>query len=670
MIEFKHEICSDLAQAKQHEWLETNGLGGFASSTITGLNTRRYHGLLIAATKPPVGRLLLLAKLEETLIIDEQRFDLSVNQYSGAIHPNGHQYLKSFRLDPFPIFTYEIDGVEIEKSVFMLYGENSTVIQYKANKTGRKNVSLEVRPLLAFRDYHSTTHENNAINADWYSTRSGSDGVATTSVISLQPYPDLPELFFAHNACEINSTGNWYRNFEYHEERARGLDFIEDLFNPLVFTFALKARSRAVIIASTQAHDINDVAALQRKELKRRKSVLALAKINAPTANAPGTVPMLVTAADQFIVARGEQKTIIAGYHWFSDWGRDTMIALPGLTLATGRPDIAKSILLEFAQHIDRGMLPNRFPDAGEAPEYNTVDATLWFFEAIRALTEHTNDYEFVRTNFYDVLNDIIDWHVRGTRYNIHVDTDGLLHAGEPGVQLTWMDAKVGDWVVTPRIGKPVEIQALWYNALCIMKDFAIKFGDDEKAREYEAMAARARDSFNQQFWNEAANCLYDVVNGNQRDDALRPNQIFAVSLPHSLLSVEKSSSVIAAIERDLLTPVGLRSLAPSHPNYSGRYEGGILERDGAYHQGTVWAWLMGPFLTAYLKIYGAGGRPKITQWLTGFSTHLQQAGLGQVAEIFAGDAPHTPCGCIAQAWSVAELLRVISAQSKSDNVQ
>ena len=346
------------------------------------------------------------------------------------------------------------------------------------------------------------------------------------------------------------------------------------------------------------------------------------------------------------------------------------MIALPGLTLATGRPEIAKSILLEFAQHIDRGMLPNRFPDAGEAPEYNTVDATLWFFEAIRALIEHTNDYEFVRTNFYDVLNDIIDWHVRGTRYNIHVDTDGLLHAGEPGVQLTWMDAKVGDWVVTPRIGKPVEIQALWYNALCVMKDFAVKFGDDEKAREYEAMAARARDSFNQQFWNEAANCLYDVVNGNQRDDALRPNQIFAVSLPHSLLSVEKSSSVIAAIERDLLTPVGLRSLAPSHPNYSGRYEGGILERDGAYHQGTVWAWLMGPFLTAYLKIYGAGGRPKITQWLTGFSTHLQQAGLGQVAEIFAGDAPHTPCGCIAQAWSVAELLRVISAQSKSDNVQ
>ena len=670
MIEFKHEICSDLAQAKQHEWLETNGLGGFASSTITGLNTRRYHGLLIAATKPPVGRLLLLAKLEETLIIDEQRFDLSVNQYSGAIHPNGHQYLKSFRLDPFPIFTYEIDGVEIEKSVFMLYGENSTVIQYKANKTGRKNVSLEVRPLLAFRDYHSTTHENNAINADWYSTRNGSDGVATTNLISLQPYPDLPELFFAHNACEINSAGNWYRNFEYNEERARGLDFIEDLFNPLVFTFALKARSRAVIIASTQAHDSNDVAALQRKELKRRKAVLTLAKINDPTATAPGTVPMLVTAADQFIVARGEQKTIIAGYHWFSDWGRDTMIALPGLTLATGRPEIAKSILLEFAQHIDRGMLPNRFPDAGEAPEYNTVDATLWFFEAIRALIEHTNDYEFVRTNFYDVLNDIIDWHVRGTRYNIHVDTDGLLHAGEPGVQLTWMDAKVGDWVVTPRIGKPVEIQALWYNALCVMKDFAVKFGDDEKAREYEAMAARARDSFNQQFWNEAANCLYDVVNGNQRDDALRPNQIFAVSLPHSLLSVEKSSSVIAAIERDLLTPVGLRSLAPSHPNYSGRYEGGILERDGAYHQGTVWAWLMGPFLTAYLKIYGAGGRPKITQWLTGFSTHLQQAGLGQVAEIFAGDAPHTPCGCIAQAWSVAELLRVISAQSKSDNVQ
>jgi predicted glycogen debranching enzyme len=642
MIECTQEICRELANANKREWLETNGLGGFASSTITGLNTRRYHGLLIAAMKPPVGRLLMLAKLEETLVIDGERFDLSVNQYPGTVHPNGHQYLKGFRLDPFPIFTYEVEGVEIEKSVFMLHGENTTVIQYKAKQTGRRNVSLEVRPLIACRDYHSTMHENGALNAHVEC----SDGLAT-----VQPYADAPPLHFAHNACAVAPTGYWYHNFEYKEEQARGLDFIEDLFNPLLLTFELKARARAVILASTQAHNVANVAELQRQELKRRKAVLRTALSH------DEFTQQLVTAADQFIVARGAQKTIIAGYHWFSDWGRDTMIALPGLTLTTGRADLAKSILLEFARHIDRGMLPNRFPDAGEPPEYNTVDATLWFFEAIRACAAHTNDYEFIRANIYAVLNDIIDWHVRGTRYGIRVDDDGLLRAGEPGAQLTWMDAKIGDWVVTPRHGKPVEIQALWYNALCVMRDFAEKFGDAERARQYDEMASRAHTSFQQQFWNDATDCLYDVVNGEQRDAAVRPNQIFALSLPHALLTGEKAKRVLAVVERELLTPVGLRSLAPSDPNYILRYSGGILERDGAYHQGTVWAWLLGPFVEAYRKVHNDHARAK--QLLTALWAHLPNAGLGQVAEIFDAEPPHTPRGCIAQAWSVAELLRV-----------
>ncbi len=649
MIECTQEICRDLTQANQREWLETNGLGGFASSTISGLNTRRYHGLLIAATKPPVGRLVLLSKLEETLVIEGERYDLSVNQYPGAIHPQGHQYLKRFRLDPFPIFTYEVAGVEIEKSVFMLHGENSTIIQYKANKIGRQNVSLEVRPLIAFRDYHSTTHENAALNAQLK---------MDADLVSIKPYADLPELYFAHNACEVAATGYWYRNFEYQAEQARGLDFQEDLLNPASFQFALKSRTRAVLIASTQAQDIARVAERQRKELKRRKTVLTAA---------PATdefTKFLTAAADQFVVARGTQKTIIAGYHWFSDWGRDTMIALPGLTLATGRADLAKSILLEFAEHVDRGMLPNRFPDAGEEPEYNTVDATLWFFEAIRAWAEHTNDYEFVRANFYAVLNDTLDWHVRGTRYGIRVDADGLLNAGEPGVQLTWMDAKIGDWVVTPRHGKPVEIQALWYNALCVMKEFALRFQEEEPASRYAEMAARAFASFNQKFWNEATGCLYDGINGEQRDAAIRPNQIFALSLPHTLLVGERAKQVLAVVERDLLTPVGLRSLAPSDPHYIPRYQGGILERDGAYHQGTVWAWLMGPFITAYLKVYGESGRAKAQQLLDGFNVHLREAGLGQVAEIFDAEPPHTPRGCIAQAWSVAELLRVMKTFS------
>jgi predicted glycogen debranching enzyme len=340
------------------------------------------------------------------------------------------------------------------------------------------------------------------------------------------------------------------------------------------------------------------------------------------------------------------------------------MIALPGLTLVTGRPDVAKSILLAFARVVDQGMLPNRFPDTGETPEYNTVDATLWFFEAIRALWDATKDEAFVRTHFYDVLTDIIDWHIRGTRYGIKVDDDGLLSAGEPGVQLTWMDARVGDWVVTPRHGKPVEIQALWYNALRIMEHLAQTCGDTANQQRYGTMAARAHASFNGVFWHEAADCLYDVIRGAERDGSLRPNQIFAVSLPYTMLSAVRAQRVVAVVERDLLTPYGLRSLAPYDPQYRGRCTGSPASRDGSYHQGTVWAWLMGPFMTAYLKVHGATfqGYQQAAQWLSGFRQHLSDAGLGHVSEIFDGDPPHQPRGCIAQAWSVAEFLRAATA--------
>jgi predicted glycogen debranching enzyme len=337
------------------------------------------------------------------------------------------------------------------------------------------------------------------------------------------------------------------------------------------------------------------------------------------------------------------------------------MIALPGLTLTTGRTDIARNILLAFAKHVDRGMLPNLFPDAGETPEYNTVDATLWFFEAIRALTEKTGDSRFVRENFYDVLCEIIDWHVRGTRYGIRMDDDGLLQAGEPGVQLTWMDAKVGDWVVTPRYGKPVEIQALWYNALRIMQEFAEEFEDHERARQYALMASKATQSFNALFWNEAGDCLYDVVQGGARDSAIRPNQIFAVSLPFPILAHDKARSVVEVVERELLTPVGLRSLARGDSQYRPVYEGGSLQRDGSYHQGTVWPWLLGPFISAYLRIHNhrPEAKERAAEWLRAFEAHLEEAGLGQVSEIFDAEPPHRPRGCIAQAWSIAELLRV-----------
>jgi predicted glycogen debranching enzyme len=653
MIRFTKELLGDLESSLTREWLETNGLGGFASSTVVGLNTRRYHGLLVAATKPPVGRLVMLSKLEETLIIDSRRYDLSANQYRGVIHPQGYRYQTGFRLDPFPVFTYEVEGVRIEKSVFMLHGENTTIIQYELKEASNApfgstlvaaRCQLEVRPLVAFRDYHSLIHEDNSLNARLLAER---------DVVSIKPFENLPALHFAHDADALEGAGYWYRNFEYQEERNRGFDFTEDLFSPFALKFDLRERARANIIASTERHAIQDVTPYRETEISRREAVLA-------SYPADGLVRSLVAAADQYTVARGDEKTIIAGYHWFGDWGRDTMIALPGLALVTGRAEVAKSILLAFARYVDRGMLPNRFPDAGEAPEYNTVDATLWYFEAVRALLRYTRDYEFVRLNLYDVLADIIDWHVRGTRYNIHVDADGLLSSGADGVQLTWMDAKVGDWVVTPRRGKPVEIQALWYNALCVMGQLAREFGDEARGKLYGEMAARARQSFEGLFWNEAAGCLYDVVDGDVRDASIRPNQVLAVSLPHTMLSGEKAERVLEVVERDLLTPYGLRSLARSDPQYRATYEGDARSRDGAYHQGTVWPWLMGPFITAYMKVHGRSPktRERAARWLAAFGEHLYEAGLGQVSEVFDGDAPHRPGGCIAQAWSVAELLR------------
>ena len=649
MIQFKQETCGNLDTALRREWVETNGLGGFASSTIIGLNTRRYHGLLIAATKPPVGRYVLLSKLEETLVIDGQAFDLSANRYPGLIHPQGFRHLNQFRLDPFPVFTYEIEGIEIEKSVFMIYGENSTVIHYDLKKNKRperpRNLRLVIRPLIAFRDYHSATHQNGSINPS-VEERSG--------LATVTPYPKLPSMHLAHDAAELRKTGDWYRNLEYDAERERGLDFSEDLFNPLELSFELSLRGEASIIAAMEPRDVAKVVEYWQAEITRQR------KTKLSCLAEDDFAQTLAVASDQYIVSRGDQTTVIAGYHWFSDWGRDTMIALPGLTLITGKHDVARSILRTFARHVDQGMLPNRFPDAGETPEYNTVDATLWFFEAARSYLAYTGDLEFVRDELYPVFADIISWHVKGTRYGIKVDASGLLASGEQGVQLTWMDAKVGDWVVTPRRGKPVEIQALWYNALCIMADLAGQFSDGASQKRYRDMATVANTSFNRSFWNEKTGCLYDVTNGAAPDPSIRPNQIFAVSLPHGMLSPEREKSVVDRVQEHLLTPYGLRSLAPSDPQYRGRYTGGQVQRDGAYHQGTVWPWLMGPFITAYVKVNGGSdsARRQAKEWLSPLRAHLTDAGLGHISEIFDGDPPHCPRGCIAQAWSVGEVLR------------
>lgn len=645
MIELGSDICSSLEGSFTREWIETNGIGGYASSTLSGANTRRYHGLLVAATNPPLGRVVMLSKFEESLIVNGAAYELSSNQYPGTIDPEGYKFLTGFRLDPYPIWTYEIAGLEIERSIFMLDGENTTVIRWKIKNGESEQAQLLIKPLLAFRDHHHLRHEDGDFDGDYR---------ADKGMVSIQPYSEMPALYMAHDAETIEHQGHWYRDLEYAIEQERGFDFREDLYQPFSLAFDLPAG--ATIIASTEPRSVADAAKLEKGEIKRRAGLVVRAEVD------DESLWPLVLAADQFIVARGTGKTVIAGYHWFSDWGRDTMIALPGLTLSTNRPDIAKSILTEFSRHISDGMLPNRFPDAGETPDYNTVDATLWFFEAIRAYLAKTGDIKFVREVLYEKLVDIIEWHVRGTRYGIRVDEDGLLYAGEAGSQLTWMDAKIGDWVVTSRTGKPVEIQALWYNALCIMASLAKELGDTDNKKLYKAMSAKAKASFREQFWNTTTECLYDVIDGDERDASIRPNQIFAVSLHHTMLDSATARWVVDKVETELLTPVGLRSLAPGDPRYAPIYIGSPLERDASYHQGTVWSWLIGPFVDAYRKTHSrdAMAERRIDEILVDLKEHLRETMLGQVSEIFDADAPHKPRGAAAQAWSVAELLRVI----------
>ncbi len=656
MIAFDQSTCQDLSAGSGREWLETNGLGGYASSTITGLNTRRYHGLLVAATQPPAGRMVLLSKLEETVVVEGRRYDLSTNRYPGVIYPEGYKHLSRFRLDPFPTFVYEAGGIEIEKRLFLVHGSNTVVLEYDFCGVDGKAPPcvLEVRPLIAFRDFHAMAHWNEVLDRG-FSMEGGR--------VALRPYQGVPTLRVAFGDAEIEKTGDWYYNFEYEAEFERGFDEREDLFNPLLARYVITPGKVVSIIASLEENELCAASTLRLKELERRRALVSAAPV------ACTLVPELIAAADQFIVRRGDLETVIAGYPWFGDWGRDTMIALPGLTLTTGRVDVAKDILRTFARHVDQGMLPNRFPDDGSAPEYNTVDAVLWLFEAVRAYVSATDDWAFAKEHLYSVLEDVIAWHQRGTRFGIKVDDDGLVRAGELGSQLTWMDAKIGDFVVTPRHGKPVEIQALWYNALRIMEQFSRKTGAVKKAKTYASMAARAAARFNEVFWNGDGGYLYDVIGGDRRDASIRPNQILAVSLGYSMLDADRARTVVDVVERELFTPLGLRSLATGDSSYQGRYAGDATTRDKAYHQGTIWPWLLGPFFTAWLKVRGedSASRATVKLWLSHFEQHLREAGLGQVSEILDGDPPFRPRGCIAQAWSVAELLRVAVAIAQAD---
>jgi predicted glycogen debranching enzyme len=569
-----------------------------------------------------------------------------VNRYPGTVHPEGDRFLVEASFDPFPRFVYDVGGARLTKTLFLVNGEDTLVVTWELE--GAREARLEARPLVAFRDYHALTLENDALDGTLREERDR---------VTIRPYAAHPELGFAHGGAVLDRQAFWFRRFEYDVERERGFEFHEDLYSPFALAFDLAEGTPAALVVSTRARAASDVPALRAREEARRAAVMGRPED-------PLALRVFRRAADQFLVARGEDPrpaTVIAGYPWFTDWGRDTMISLPGLTLATGRLDVARRILETFAAHVDGGMIPNRFPDAGEEPEYNTVDGTLWFVEAVRAYGEKTKDEPLVDA-LLPALLAIVDAHENGTRYGFHADEDGLLASGAPGVQLTWMDARVGDRVITPRRGKPVEIQALWINALEFLATALEERGDPRAAR-LSALAAKARASFDALFWNEAAGCLYDVVDGEAKDASIRPNQLLALSLTRPLVSGERAKRVLAVVEKELLTPYGLRTLSPNDPRYEPRYEGGPERRDEAYHQGTVWPWLLGPYVAALLKSNGDGeSRMKAAEALRPLVAYALGPGLGQLPEIFDGDAPQRAAGCFAQAWSVAQLVEAVTA--------
>jgi predicted glycogen debranching enzyme len=636
-------VLQNFADAIQHEWLETNGLGGWSGSSIIGCHTRRYHGLLVAATVPPAERTALVSKLDETIISNGERFELGTNNYGDAIHPLGYQHMTSFTKNLFPEFIYEAAGIQLKKTIAMVHGKNTVVVIYDIIKASQP-FTLELLPLLSVRGYHSLMHANDSVNQH---------ASFNNHIFNTKAYEGTPDIFIKLPGCHYHPDPRWFYHFNYSVEQYRGLDFIEDLFTHGIFSIELKEGDSLGIVISTDNPENKDAFELFSAETTRRHSLLN----DQP---ADETARQLVLAADQFIVKRGEDlKTVIAGYHWFTDWGRDTMISLPGLTLSTGRHEDAKKILAAFAGSVSMGMLPNRFQDNGEAPEYNNADGTLWYFIAVYKYLQATNDKDFILQEILPVLKDIIDWHFKGTRYNIHVADDGLLFAGETGQQLTWMDARIGSWVVTPRMGKPVEIQALWHNVLKIFAELLQLNQQENDAAIVHTAAEKARQSFIEKFWYVEGNYLYDNIDENNNPvTELRPNQIFAISLPFPLIDGESAKKVLQIIKLQLYTPVGLRSLPQSDIHYIPVYGGDAWHRDSSYHQGTVWSWLLGPYIDAIMNVEGSKDNAKGV--IENFKYHLDEACIGSVSEIFDADAPHHARGCVAQAWGVAEVLRVI----------
>ncbi len=644
---FDSQITKNFDLGKKREWLVTNGLGSYASSTVIGLNTRGYHGLLVASLDPPMMRTLFLSKYEEAVEVGGKQYLLAVNQYPHTVYPQGFLYLEQFSFERYPVFTYRVGNAIIEKSVFMPYGDNTTIVTYKIIETD-SSVRLSIVPIINYRDYHSRTHEK----ADWNFAQT-----LNPKGVEIRMFPGSPTLYLQSDIAPYFTTGQWYKNFIYEEEAQRGLEDREDQYNPGFFAAKLDHGMQLSILASLRPQETFSPEGQRYREMTRLRGL----QNRLPQGDS--FYLSLANIADTFIVKRRSTnaKTIVAGYHWFADWGRDAMISIPGLTLVTKREEEAKEVIRTFLSYLSDGLIPNTFPESDntQSPGYNAIDAPLWLINACYHLYNETGSLDYIK-EVYPKLLEIVSHYEHGTRHNTIVDSDGLVKGDDEGVALTWMDSRIDGVPVTRRNGKPVEVSALWFNALGAMGIFAKQLGNASDESHFTELAQKAQTSFNEKFWNLEKSCLYDCLLDDKGDGVVRPNQIFAVSLPFPILQKERWRDVLRTIEAELLTPVGLRTLSPFDPNYKGRYVGGPKERDAAYHQGTVWPWLFGAYVSAYLKLYGP--EPKVLafvqQLYQPFKKRMTEAGIGTISEIYDADPPHLACGCISQAWSVAEILR------------
>jgi predicted glycogen debranching enzyme len=657
MIMFDRKTTGNYQDALSKEWLLTDGSGGYSSSTIIGMNTRKYHGLLITPMNPPWERKLLLSKFEEEVHIDGKKFQLSTNEYPGVTHPNGHIHLQQFRLDPFPTFFYSLPEISAKKTVIMLHQKNAVVVNYKILNHIKKSAKIQIFPLVNSRSIHGLTKRE---SIDWRFSQENHE----KKVEVIASYPNAPKMslesdLMHYSESKLREEERWFKNMQYPCERERGYSYHEDHYNPGFFELDLREGmnefnllARADLEKEGNLHRLFLDSPTKFKEEYNAavERVKDLTRISPFYAREEG-MRYLVLAADSFMVD-GSEKAVIAGYHWFSTWGRDSLLSLPGLTLVTGRPEIARKILLALSKRLKNGLIPNTF--SGDTAEYNSIDASLLLFYALYKYLVYTDDTGII-DELWGTLSEIIDGYVRGVEGLIKMGEDGMIW-GARG--LTWMDAKLDGRAVTPREGEAVEVNSLWYNALRLMEVIERKTG---KEFEHHGLAEKVERNFAAKFWNQEKSCLYDFIDVGYKDPHVRPNQIFAVFLPFGPLDLKKSKGVVSIVKEKLLTPYGLRSLEKGDPSYRGVYRGNVMQRDSAYHQGTVWSWLIGPFITSYLKV---SEHPSDREMAKDFLTklmgdHLKSAGLGSVSEIFDGDEPHAPRGCISQAWSVAEVLRL-----------